>query len=41
VLDHHVLVAENGVITGIEPENTAFGPCEIIDAEGGMLRRDL
>lgn len=34
VLDHHVLVAENGVITGIEPENTAFGPCEVVDAEG-------
>lgn len=34
ILDHHVLIAENGVITGIEPENTAFGPCEIIDAEG-------
>lgn len=34
VLDQHVLLAENGTITGIEPENTSCGTCQVIDAGG-------
>ena len=37
MLNRHVLLAENGIITAIEPENTSCGPCQIIDAEGKYI----
>ncbi|MEN6453511.1 MAG: N-acetylglucosamine-6-phosphate deacetylase [Prolixibacteraceae bacterium] len=37
VLDHHILLAENGIITGIEPESTFCGPCQVVDAGGSYV----
>jgi N-acetylglucosamine-6-phosphate deacetylase len=37
VLDHHILLAEDGIITGIEPESTFCGECQVVDAGGSYV----